>query len=384
MTTRTKSKAYLADPVSGQSRSSKFVSWSPYSDLGTSCNETEITMSHHRLSGGRWSGGGPWRLTRHLQSCKPSSTYVSTGLHDGTVRLGSARISTYPIGEYVHPSDASLFALGATAIARTEPTAPAFDLSTFIGEIRAEGLPNLPGLSVMERTKAAKAAGSEYLNVEFGWLPLVRGIRDFANTVKNSDDIIRSYQEHANVPVKRSYEWPSDEESHAEPCSFNGIPASGGTFQGGGRYQNIRQRKWFEAEYIYYLPTGSSTNDKVRRYGSYARKLLGVDLSPEVLWNLAPWSWAADWFGNVGDVMHNVSAMGQDGMVMRYGYIMCHTSKVILDSGTNANNGVFMTKQTLDESKTRLGATPFGFGVAYSGLSRKQLAIISAIGLSRW
>jgi hypothetical protein len=271
--------------------------------------------------------------------------------------------------------------MGTTAIAKTEPTNPAFDLATAIGELRMEGIPNLPGAQAMETTRLAKKAGSEYLNLEFGWLPLVRSIRDFASVVDNHDQIIRDYQEGQNRFIQRSYEWPAEEESRAAACSFGMTPADG-FFTGGGRWSNSFRKTWFEAEYRYKLPVGGSVDAKVRRYGSYARKLLGVDLSPEVLWNLSPWSWAADWFSNTGDVMHNISALGTDGLVLRHGYIMSHCGRTVQDFGVYAGQPQTHTFST--ETKTRRPATPFGFGVAYSSLSAKQLAVVGALGMSRW
>jgi hypothetical protein len=235
---------------------------------------------------------------------------------------------------------------------------------------------------MMEQTKRAKAAGSEYLNVEFGWLPLVRGVRDFAKTVENADKIIRQHQENANRVLQRRYNWPQLSDSRADACSHSMTPAVS-FFTDGGRFQSVLQNKWLEAEFIFYLPIGGSMNDKIRRYGSYARKLLGIDLSPEVLWNLAPWSWAADWFGNMGDVLHNLSAFHQDGMVMRHAYIMCHTRKDTVDSG-RYQNGPLHVRTRRQETKTRLPATPYGFGVSYEGLSLRQTAVVAALGLSRW
>jgi hypothetical protein len=261
------------------------------------------------------------------------------------------------------------------------PTNPTFDLSVTIGELRMEGIPNVPGASVMEQTRLAKKAGGEYLNVEFGWLPLVRSIRDFAYVVDHTDKLVRSYQENSNKVIKAYYDWPTIEQSRADSCSFSMTPAVG-FFSGGGRHQRILQRKWFEAEYIYHLPTGGSTNDKFRRYGAYARKLYGVRLTPEVLWNLSPWSWAADWFSNVGDVMTNISNIGSDGLVLRNGYMMCHTAKVTIDHGTAF--GVTQTSVRTQEWKQRRGATPYGFGISYDSLSNRQKAIIAALGLSRW
>jgi hypothetical protein len=137
-----------------------------------------------------------------------------------------------------------------------------------------------------------------------------------------------------------------------------------------------------EVDFIYYLPTGDSAREKISRYGAYARKLLGIDLTPEVLWNLSPWSWAADWFSNTGDVMHNISAFGSDGLVMRNGYTMCHSGLTQVDSGSYS--GFYQVKTRVRETKTRHVATPYGFGVSYDGLSARQIATVAALGLSRW
>lgn len=386
MVSSTKTRSWTSERISGIERSNGLVPFTPYSFPGVLSTETSVGHTN-RWNGACWSGGGNWTLSRVRHDYQPSTVNAKKGTNGslgvGTTRIGGARTGITNLVPYSSPSEASLIVSGTQAIARTEPTAPAFDLSTALGEIFHEGIPNAPGSTVMEQTRLAKKAGSEYLNTEFGWLPLVRSVRDFAKTVKDADDILRSYQEHSNIALKRSYHWPMTYESKFSQTDFNCDRLDMGVFKGGGRFQYRRQRKWFEASYIYHLPTGSSQNDKFRRYGSYARKLLGVTLSPEVLWNLAPWSWAADWFGNVGDVLHNVSALGTDGMVMRYGHVMCHTEHVVTDYGELPSGGpqvhVFTTEQ-----KIRRVATPFGFGVSYSSLSGKQIAIVSALGLSRW
>jgi hypothetical protein len=385
-----KSRSWNPEEISGQVRSSAFVPWTPYFHTGPTSIES-INGESNSWNGHSWSGGSGMYLyrSRHVfapetiahQSFNSGGTLVGTG----TTRIGGPTSGVPALSIPARPSDSELDALGTTAIARTEPTAPAFDLSVFLGELMREGIPAAPGAQVMERTNQARKAGSEYLNTEFGWLPLVRGVNDFASTVSKADDILRQYQRASNQLIKRSYEWPTITANTYVPCNFSTQGTSRGFFTGGGRFQYVVQRKWFEAAFTYHLPVGSSANDKFRRYGSYARKLLGVDISPEVLWNLAPWSWAVDWFSNVGDVIHNVSAMGQDGMVMRYGYIMCHTQRVTTDTGFLGGSQLkFQTHTWTEEWKTRRPATPFGFGVAFSGLSPRQLAIVSALGLSRW
>jgi hypothetical protein len=375
-----RSRSWREAPVAGVRRSSQFASWTPYSDLGVNCSEGYIGQQNYQRSG-HWSGGGAWFLSRNITRVSPID--VSTGLIQGQLRMGSNLLGIVGLTKPPTPTDSQLDALGATAISRTEPTNPAFDMSTALGEIMHEGIPNAPGAAVMERTNLARKAGSSYLNTDFGWLPLVRSVRDFASAVENHDDIIRKYQEGANRTLKRRYHWPDETAYAYNPTGFGSVPANG-NFTGGGRYESTLKKMWFEVDYVYHLPIGQSMDAKIRRFGSYARKLLGVDLSPEVLWNLAPWSWAADWVSNTGDVLHNVSALGTDGLVIRNGYIMCHIQRLTIDTGRFNGTGPTSYRYTIDETKVRRPATPYGFGLSWSGLTAKQQATILALGLSKW
>jgi len=350
--------------------------------LGALNTEDSLGVLNQHLRD-RWSGGGAWFCTKTNHTFVPPVVGGEPEtLIQGPVRMGSNTTSIVDLPMNV-PSDSQLNALGTTAIARTEPTNPAFDLSVTLGELWHEGIPNAPGAQVMETTKAAKLAGGGYLNIEFGWLPLVRSIRDFAKVVDKHDKIIDQYQQGANRTIKRSYQWDPVTDNKYTTSNFGAVPVNG-SFTGGGRYQSVEQRKWFEVDYVYHLPTGGAVHDKVARYGSYARKLLGVRLTPEVVWNLAPWSWAADWVANTGDVIHNISAIGTDGLVIRNGYIMCHTRRVKIDSGRYNGKGVTCFHTVVDESKIRIPATPYGFGLTYGSLTTKQKAILVALGLSKW
>lgn len=108
-------------------------------------------------------------------------------------------------------------------------------------------------------------------------------------------------------------------------------------------------------------------------------------MTPEVLWELAPWSWAVDWFSNTGDVIHNISTLGYDGLVMEYGYMMTHTQYDRRVEATALVNGVSVSARTVSrrETKRRTVATPYGFGIDDTTLSPRQLAILAALGLSR-
>jgi hypothetical protein len=121
--------------------------------------------------------------------------------------------------------------------------------------------------------------------------------------------------------------------------------------------------------------------DKFQDWMSMTDHLLGVKVTPETVWNIAPWSWAADWFANTGDIMTNISNLGKDGLVMQYGYSMMER---VLRSESKARFDGILTKRTQETvHKRRMPATPYGFGVNLSTLSPKQVAIIAALGLSR-
>jgi hypothetical protein len=120
--------------------------------------------------------------------------------------------------------------------------------------------------------------------------------------------------------------------------------------------------------------------DKYERYAAEADRLLGVDLTPEVLWNLSPWSWMLDWFGDFGDVMTNISNLGHDGTVMQYGYLI--ERKNIQQTWTATFNGQPLRTEVSYLTKQRMPASPYGFGVKFEELSSKQLAILAALGLS--
>jgi hypothetical protein len=90
---------------------------------------------------------------------------------------------------------------------------------------------------------------------------------------------------------------------------------------------------------------------------------------------------------NIGSNIANYSAFQQDGLVMRYGYVMRHVraTRILTSQGTVFKSGpstpVVTTYQVV--RKDRVQATPYGFGLNPSGFTAKQWAILGALGLSR-
>jgi len=376
--------------------------------------------------------GSPISFTEVTESTGhgwPSPTYASTDVggdfstskvksltsSDTGVRLGKGYYSSYEGQQWAsNPYDAARYALslvepaspakleglGTTAIANCLPTNPVADGATFIGELKS-GLPKLVGKELFKtKFKDYRKVGSEYLNVEFGWKPLISDLQKFAKATIESEKIIEQLQRDSGRPIHRKYSFP--DEINAVPkyignynaqAWINGAgvhPACFYDVGGGPLYieQSIETKTWFSGCFTYHLNLGNTLPDRISRNAALARKLYGLELTPEVVWNLAPWSWIVDWEGNIGDVLHNVSRFSQDGLVMQYGYIMQQkTAKVnyTLHMNGKLNRGPRgdLQMEIVAQSKTRRRATPFGFGFDMKGLTGRQSAILGALGMSR-
>lgn len=295
---------------------------------------------------------------------------------------------------------------GAHAIAEVAPTNPNAELAVAIGELLKDGLPGLPGARLWkQRLELIRAAGEEFLNAEFGWLPLINDIKKTVSSARFGRDILKQYNRDKGRLVRREFNFPVEESSNTtkigqtrpatQPVGADGYPgfmSAGNGFTDMDLYQTvrIRSRKWFSGAFTYALPDQNDPWSRLLRHGAEADKLFGTTLTPDVLWNLAPWSWAIDWFSDAGDVVHNVTLFEQQGLVMRYGYMMHEydievTNQFIPTSVQKFGGKHFVPPKSVFRrtSKRRVEANPYGFGIGWEDLSPTQLAITAALGITK-
>lgn len=344
-----------------------------------------------------------------------TKTYLSGGILSGnlnhfvekngiqyTYRYSGSLLPVAPsedmFPDYVDPASQSdsMDEHGAHAIALVKPTNSVADLATALGELFSEKLPRLPGVATWkERTRRARNAGDEYLNVQFGWLPLVGDIKDVAHGVSKHKSLIAQYVRDAGNLVRRRYEFPV--QRFTERIDLGGNHTAILAADASDLYDPANRgsliltketviREVFSGGFTYHLPGGLVRKDKVDESALYAKKILGLDLSPDTVWNLTPWSWAVDWFSNTGDVISNVSDYATDGLVLRYGYMQRH----IVEKHTYTLEGSGLVQDIavpplsfVRETKIRRRANPFGFGVEWGGLTPRQIAITVALGIKR-
>jgi hypothetical protein len=369
------SNDYQSGHIVYRSRSSPLASWIDGSrDFFN--HEDGFSINHFPLNT-KGDDGGPWIL--HKVHDTPNPGKLTNATFDGQFCISP---KAFPSASLT--SDSALDSSGTTAIARSTPTSPASDMAVFLGETMSDGFPAVAGANALkERARIARGAGGEYLNVQFGWLPLVADITAFANAVEHSGQILDQYHRDSGQKIRRAFQFPAVSSTDLQQASnFTPVPAASGLgFLTGHQVTTQHTEMWFKGAFRYHVPVSSGDLLNFERWRSDARKLLGVRMTPEVLWNISPWSWAADWFGSVGDVMHNVSELGTDGLVLQYGYMMKFHDVVTTVEGRTAS-GAYTSRTLRSVYKQRRPATPYGFGVDLHSLSAKQTAILVALGLS--
>jgi hypothetical protein len=300
--------------------------------------------------------------------------------------------SAFPLAQ---SSNTDLDALGTTAIARTIPTNPVVSLATFFGELR-EGFPKALGSNLFKnRSKGALKRGSdEFLNWEFGWKPMINDLRKWIRAARQADKLWEQYLRDSGKRVRRDYYFPetkvvtetSDERSPKPLIVLPIWQGNDSTFTC-NITETVTRKQWFKGAFTYHADVDPDVRKTWKGHLSRLQKLYGVKITPDVIWNLAPWSWFVDWFTNTGDVVTNISRFSADDLVMPYGYMMETSIREVTYDMLNVTPKGYtiphLSQTFTNTVKCRRQATPYGFGINLDDLTSRQLAIITALGLSR-
>lgn len=395
--TRTRRKSNLVGSWTGRDGS---LVYGPYEFVEAQAT-TDSTHNWPPSQGAHWDEGGPFSSTRYYIDPMPHflNEKYRFGTYNGPVfarfagtdaSLGNAPAFT----DIARSSDFVLNGKGTTAVSRCKPTNSVADASVAIGETLRDGLPSMIGSGFLKKEARRRTLGGEYLNYQFGWAPLASDLRKFALAVKTKNQVIEQLVRDSGKRVRRRYAFDTESTTTNETIAqaypnpvLNSYMYSGGTSGSLKKTTTITSRVWFSGAFTYHVAIPSSRLESLRTYSQMADKLLGLSLTPETVWNLAPWSWAADWFFNIGDIMSNISDAIQFGLVMQYGYIMEEKISTTLYShrGATTCNGTSLDCDQVFTKKvmTRRPASPFGFGLTWDGFSPSQLAVIAALGLTR-
>lgn len=281
------------------------------------------------------------------------------------------------------PGDADTSDYGPALWHAMCPAKPSVDLGVFIGEAR-----DLPSL-LKAKVESIKDISSLYLAFQFGWKPLLADILDMLKFYENVQKQVEFILHNIGKPLRRYAKISIAPQSgvllHIEGTPTNWLtPAIGSYFFGGSpdytKYSNtlsftLDRDVWGSGVFVY-----SYNKGRIPERNELIGSLLGLKLTPALVWELVPWSWLIDWFSNVGDVLQNLSNEVADNQVSRYAYAMIQTKREYTWFATDGYLSASVSKRFT--TKVREAINPFGLA-AGSELSDTQRAILAALTAQR-
>lgn len=378
----------LTDPLWLWSQTSRKF-WSPYDNGHAFKTEKEVVSTNLNPRKGM-SKTGVYK-------------YNALFANDFSTFLASGK-SSKPYATSYHAPSIDI-GVGTQFLNSTRPTKSAANIAQALIETFLD-LPKLPlwELSQAKRyTDTLRKGGSEYLNAVFGWAPLVSDITKVVYAIAQSTDIIRQYERDSGKQVRRRASRPWSVQTSSVISQSPSVYTSFGTsdyygsrifaspgFSYGGSTvtESYTERYSFSGAFQYLLAGDETFLSKMDRYGQLANRLLGARLNIEVLWEIAPWSWLLDWFGDFGSFIAVNNSIADDNLVIRYGYLMRQVTyhRTFAHTGIGFNNGYKtgpFSSSYIYTSKERVRATPFGFGLNPDQFTDGQWAILGALGLTK-
>lgn len=369
-------------------RKNGFTSLTSY-DTGHDFWTTKVS---HRFSHPRWIARWTYQNSPRayrgplVPNCS-SGTLLNFGQYPALSRMSNSEIGSW----------------SASFIASTMPTKPSASLAVFLGELR--DFPQHLGYGLAEsRANFYKGLGSEYLNVQFGWIPFVKDLQAAAKSLLSITETLRQYsRDSGRVVRRRRVSPPITTTTSTNLGSLSGKPIVGARSSVLDGYyapsitelapevtqEDIVSTTYsFSGAYSYHLPVPSGFWEKMERFEAEANRLLGTRVTPSTLWQLSPWSWLIDWHGSLGKVLSNVVSLSGDEQVLRYGYLMRKT----VHQRTYRTPSIRFTdgKETGPISHTlrrvtkeRVRVNPYGFTLTPGQYNDRQWAILGALGMTK-
>jgi hypothetical protein len=146
--------------------------------------------------------------------------------------------------------------------------------------------------------------------------------------------------------------------------------------------------QWVEGEFVYIPKAGFDPKNFLDRYETLA----SVNVTPAVLWELAPWSWFVDWFAQIGQAIAAMEAGISNRVLSTYFYAMedaSATTKLSSVNITSVSGFIYqgpgrVISELSRRRRRRIRGNPFGFsGSSSSALNVQQMGILAALGLTK-
>lgn len=279
--------------------------------------------------------------------------------------------------------------LGAAAWAKFRPAKPRVSGSVFLAELKSA--PQM----LFKRLSSFRNLGSNYLAYQFGWKPFLSDLRNWYESIIKIDRQIEQLCRDNGRWIRRRGDVFQKTETASSSNRASLYPVYGMTWSDCTTTHTLTERAWFSGAFRYYIPGLMSQKwGKVKAI----QQLWDLEITPEQLYNLIPFSWLLDWFSNTGDVISNYMASVNESLVAKFAYIMYETSEQYSHQVTvfpqwsvrdpvlgwkRCDPGPTICSNTITRTnKNRAAAEPFGFDFSFGSLSGYQKSILLALGLA--
>jgi len=381
-------------------------------------DDTSVSMAATRdllllsMNGVRWKGAyrhsNPFHAIHYSERFTSPifKAYYSSG---GAYSLGRARLNPTSFQSLTR-SDSDGVGMdfsrsaGTTAIARTRPGDSVAGLSQFLLELKKDGIPSL---AYDKRRGNLNTNGglldtTGFLNNKFGIQPTVSDLKSLYEVSKNIDTVLQQLSRDSGKTIRRSLTLRDLNTTNTVESTT--MTATSGRFTtlnfGSGSRTTSEYRDYaFVARYRYHLNRSIGTRNHFGDTSGgydlrYIAELYGATPNIELLYNLTPWTWLADYFGNFGDIIHNLTDNAADNLRMTDGCVFMkwrrsQTGSATFKYRTSGTNGtkygeVGISYELESVINRRSIPNPYNFGPALGTLSDKQKGIIAAIGFNQF
>lgn len=259
---------------------------------------------------------------------------------------------------------------------------------------------------VNELKPLPKDGADHFLNHVFGWVPFVQDLRKMIDLTIFMEQYMHDAISANNTWIKRRRIVSHTENRTFINWSLGGVTPTGtiydnmcfpmtvrgvsNVFAYAEQYEEEISHIWSEGEFKYYRPEfDKSLSDHSSAWSTMNRyaTLYGLRINPSTVWRMTPWTWLTDWFANGGKVLQNHVDTVEDSRVSREVYLMCikQRRRSWIQLRNFWTGAVQTTWYRNAEIKMReKGNNPFSFSIGSNGLTSSQLAILAALGLSRY
>lgn len=192
------------------------------------------------------------------------------------------------------PNEPSLNSRATDVINRSNPSRANVDIGVTLAELR-----EAPQLLIRGAGGLINNGADAFLSYKFGWEPFVNDMHEVLNAMDYVN--LRVYELTrlaGNGGLRRKINLGSVQ-AQTNPQSITLHSAQGDVFPGTvTRYS--KRKTWGTIRWVPQPHSRFPSTDR-QRIMAARRALMGAHVDATTLWNLLPWSWMVDWFGNLGD-----------------------------------------------------------------------------------